>query len=45
MVVDDVRGTGIAEDLCQVVPATHGMPVAIMHLNTQYRRPVCRFEV
>ena len=32
VVVDDVVGTGIAKDLCQIVLAAHGMPVAIVHL-------------
>ena len=31
-IVDDIVCTGIAENLCQIVLATHGMPVAVVHL-------------
>ena len=38
VVVDDVVGTSIAENLRQIVLAAHGMPVAIVHLAAEYRR-------
>ena len=45
LVVDHVVGSGIAEDLRQIVLASNGVPVAIVHLAAGDCRTIFRFEV